>query len=144
MKSINDCLKGTNCTVEEFLAECYLDYIFFAEHVLGFDIADYHREWYKLAEKYGRLCIEAFRGSGKTYFFSGYFLWKAVFQGPRETLIVSFREGQAKKVLKIVRNMILDNELLKQFAPDSRELTWRATELELNNGSLFLCKPYNE
>jgi len=144
MKSINECLKGTNCTVEEFLGECYLDYVFFAEHVLDFEIAEYHREWYRLAEKYGRLCIEAFRGSGKTYFFSGYFLWKAIFQGPRETLIVSFREGQAKKVLKIVRNMILDNEFLKQFAPDSREQIWRATELELNNGSLFLCKPYNE
>lgn len=148
MRTIQDIFKKANGysenKVEHFLASCYLDYIFFAEHVLGFDIADYHREWYDLAEKYTRLAIVAFRGSGKTYFFSGYHLWKAIFQGPRETLIISKTEAQAKKVLKIIKNMIVDNELLKQFSPDSKELIWRATELELNNGSLFLCKPYNE
>jgi len=147
MRTIQEILKGTgyeNNQIEAFWAKCYVDYIFFADHVLGFDIANYHREWYELIEKYKRLCIIAFRGSGKTYFFSGYHLWKAIFQGPRETLIVSFREGQAKKVLKIIRNFILDNEILKQFAPDSKEAIWRATELEMQNGSLFLCKPYNE
>jgi len=147
MRTIQDILKkakGFDNNIEHFWGSCYLDYIFFAEHVLGFDIADYHREWYELAEKYPRLCIIAFRGSGKTYFFSGYYLWKSIFQGPRETLIISKTEAQAKKVLKIIRNMILDNEMLKQFAPVSKEMIWRATELELNNGSLFLCKPYNE
>ena len=33
------------------------------------------KEWLEIAEKYPRACIIAFRGSGKTYFFSGYFLW---------------------------------------------------------------------
>jgi len=148
MRNVSDMLKKADGysenKIEHFLSACYLDYIFFAKHVLGFDIADYHREWYELAEKYPRVGIIAFRGSGKTYFFSGYELWKAIFQGPREILIVSKTESQAKKVLKIIRSMILDNEILKQFAPDSREMIWRATELELNNGSLFLCKPYNE
>ena len=148
MRTLQDILKKakgySENKVEHFLANCYLDYIFFAEHVLGFDISDYHREWYELAEKYTRLCIVAFRGSGKTYFFAGYHLWKAIFQGPRETLIISKTENQAKKVLKIIKNMIMDNEILKQFSPDSRDLVWRATELELSNGSLFLCKPYNE
>ena len=147
MRTIPEILKGTGYKenqIEYFLAKCVLDYIYFAEHVLGFDIADYHREWYELAEKYPRLCIIAFRGSGKTYFFSGYYLWKSIFQGPRETLIVSFRESQAKKVLKIIRNMLVDNEILKQFVPEYKEAIWRATELELVNKSLFLCKPYSE
>jgi len=130
--------------MEDFWSRCYFDYLFFAEHVYGFDIADYHREWYQMAEKYGRLWVEAYRGSGKTFFFAGYYLWKAIFQSPRETLIISFRESQAKQVLKIIKNMLTANEILKQFVPDNRDATWRATELELVNGSIFYCKPYNE
>jgi len=147
IRTIAEILKKTKYNenqIEFFWSECLMDYIYFAEHVLGFDIADYHREWYELAERYPRLNIIAFRGSGKTYFFSGYYLWKSIFQGPRETLIVSFREAQAKKVLKIIRDMLLQNELLKQFVPQSKEAIWRATELELANESLILCKPYNE
>jgi len=147
MRTIHQILKKTKFTetrMEEFWSRCYFDFLYFAEHVLGFEIADYHREWYELAEKYPRLCIEAFRGSGKTYFFSGYYLWKSIFQAPRETLIISYRESQAKQVLKIVKNMVVGNEILKQFVPENRDATWRATELELVNGAIFYCKPYNE
>jgi hypothetical protein len=147
MRTISEILKKTKYTenqLEYFLAECYTDYIYFAEHVLGFEIAAYHKEWYALAEKFKRLCIIAFRGSGKTCFFAGYYIWKSIFQGPREILIVSHREEQAKKVLKIVRDMIVNNEILSQFVPTLREITWKATEIELMNKSLFLCKPYNE
>jgi len=148
MRTIQQILKHADgykeTRMEEFWSRCYFDYLFFAEHVLGFEIADYHKEWYELVEKYPRLCIIAFRGSGKTYFFAGYYLWKSIFQGPRETLIISFRESQAKQVLKIIKNMLTMNEILKQFVPDNRDATWRATELELVNGSIFYCKPYND
>ncbi|MHA1383235.1 MAG: phage terminase large subunit family protein [Candidatus Helarchaeota archaeon] len=147
MRTIDQILKGTNYStlqMEEFWSQCFLDYLFFAEHVLGFQIADYHREWYELAEKYPRLCIIAFRGSGKTHFFAGYYLWKSIFQAPRQTLIISNRGDQAKEVLKIIKTMITSNEILKQFVPEDRESTWRATEIELVNGSVFYCKPYNE
>ena len=147
MRSISQILKNSGYSennMETFWSRCYFDFLFFAEHVLGFQIADYHREWYVLAEKYPRLCIEAFRGSGKTYFFAGYYLWKSIFQAPRETLIISKRETQAKQVLKIVKVMIQANDILKQFVPENRDATWRATELELINGSIFYCKPYNE
>lgn len=130
--------------MEHFWSRCYFDYLFFAENVLGFDIAEYHKEWYNLVEKYPRLCVVAFRGSGKTCFFAGYYLWKSIFQGPREILIISFRESQAKMILKIIKNMIQQNEILQQFVPDNRDASWRATELELVNGSIFYCKPYNE
>jgi hypothetical protein len=149
MRTIQQILQRTKYKNQEhrldyFWAKCMLDYVYFAEHVLGFQIAEYHKEWYELAEKYKRLCIIAYRGSGKTEWFSGYYLWKSIFRGPRETLIISFREGQSKKILKIIKGMITMNEILKQFVPQDRAATWRATELELLNGSVFYCKPYSE
>ncbi len=147
MRTIQQILKKSGYKeneLEYFLAKCYIDYTYFAEHVLGFQVADYHREWLELLEKNKRLCIIAFRGSGKTYFLSGYYLWKSIFQGPKETLIISKTETQAKGVLKIIKGFLQDNELLSQFIPESREATWKATELELANKSTFYCKPYNE
>jgi len=147
MRQITEILNGTKYKPEQaeyFLAECYLDFLYFAEHVLGFDIADYHREWYDLKKRFKRLSIIAFRGSGKTFFFSGYYIWKSIFRPGNETLIISNTLEQAKYVLKVVRTMIADNELLKQFMPQSKEASWKATELGLANGSIFYCKPYNE
>jgi len=147
MRTTEEILKNTKYSsnqMEYFLAECYIDFIFFAEHVLGFKISDYHREWFKLKETFKRLCIIAFRGSGKTHFFAGYFIWKSIFHPGTETLIISNTLEQAKYVLKIIKNMIAENEILKQFIPQSREATWKATELSLMNGSVFYCKPYNE
>jgi len=56
MRSIQAILKkakGYNENkMEHFWARCYFDYIFFAENVLGFDIADYHREWLEKLDSY--------------------------------------------------------------------------------------------
>ena len=147
MRHIKQILEGTKFTenqMEYFWAICSVDYLYFAEHVLGFFIADYHKEWYKMKESNSRLGIIAFRGSGKTFFFSGYYIWKSVFNENLETLIVSNKGEQSKYILKIIKNMIMDNEILKQYVPQSREATWKATELTINNNSTFYCKPYNE
>jgi len=147
MRSIQEILSKSEykeTEIEEFLLECWADYLYFAEHVLGFEIADYHREWLDLAEKFKRIVIIAFRGSGKTYFFAGYYLWKSIFQEKRETLIISKTDMQAKQILKVIRNMLVDNEILKQFVPEAREAIWKATELELANKSIFYCKTYSE
>jgi len=147
MRSVKDILEKTKYMPHEmelFLAECMVDYLYFAEHVLGFDIAEYHKEWYKFAERFPRLSITAFRGSGKTHFFSGYFLWKAIFNPKTEYLIISNLLEQAKLILKIIRSLVVENEVLKQFVPQNREGSWKATELNLVNGSVFYCKPYGE
>ena len=146
MRSLSEILVGTKYNenqMEFFMAECCVDFLYFAKHVLGFELADYHRDWYELSGKFKRLSITAFRGSGKTCFFSGLFVWKAIFS-QKEFLIVSHKLEQAKYVLKIVKNMFMDNAILKHFVPQSREATWKATELQLTNNSTFYCKPYNE
>ena len=147
MRSVHEICKktGYKTTDIEFVwANCYVDFLYFAEHVIGFDISDYHREWYELYNKHKRLVIEAFRGSGKTYFFAALFVWEGIFNPGREFLVVSNTLEQAKIVLKVIRNMFADNEVLKQFMPDTRESSWKATELEIENKSSYLCKPYNE
>lgn len=147
MRTIKEILKRTKYSekdIEQFLANCYLDYTYFAEHVLGFDIADYHVEWFDLAEKYKRLSIMAFRGSGKTFFFCGYFIWKAIFGKGLNFLIVAHRDENSMFVLKIIRNMISNNEYLKEFTPKARDAAWRARELSLTNGTTFYCKTYGE
>jgi len=147
MRSIKEILKKTKYSeknIEQFLANCYLDYTYFAEHVLGFDVGDYHKDWFDLAEKYKRLSIMAFRGSGKTFFFCGYFIWKAVFGKGLNFLIVAHRDENSMFVLKIVRNMISNNAYLKEFIPKGRDASWRARELSLANGATFYCKTYGE
>ena len=40
--------------------------------------------------------------------------------------------------------MFRANELLKQFIPENREISWKATELSIKTGATFYCKTYGE
>ena len=149
MRSIQEILSKTKykeTELENFLMDCYLDFLYFAEHVCGFDIADYHKEWFDLAETFSRLNIIAYRGSGKTCFFAcAYYIWKAIFsKKDLNFLIVSSSFENSKLVLKLIRQAIMNNELLKSFVPEGKEATWRATELSLKTGSTFYCRTYGE
>jgi len=147
MRTIDEILNGSGYSkseIELFLIECSIDYLTFAKRVLGFDIADYHKEWYDLLEKFPRLCIEAYRGSGKTSYIAGFLLWKAIFNERQTILIISTTFEQSKIVLKLIREMVSGNELLRGYMPSSRESTWKATELTLKNGSIFYSRTYGE
>jgi hypothetical protein len=146
MRNISEILEGTgykSTDLEIFLAKCDFDFIYFAEHVMGFEIAPYHKEWFELAETWPRLNLPAYRGSGKTCFFAAYFIWKAiVYKRGLNFLITSNTFEQAKIVLKLIRQMVADNELLKVFIPEGKESTWKATELTFNTGATFYCRTY--
>lgn len=148
MRSIKEILSKTKYSenqIEEFLAQCYLDFTYFAEHVLGFEISPYHSVWFQLAERYKRLALMAFRGSGKTHFFCGYFIWKAIFSKNLSFLIVGHRDEAAKFVLKIIRDMLSKNAFLKEFIPEAKkEATWRARELSIITGAMFYARTYGE
>lgn len=147
MRAVDEILAKTGYNrgqIELFLSECYVDFIYFCENVLGFKISAYHREWYELLEKHPRLAIQAFRGSGKTHFMAGYLLWKSIYYPGTKCLIVSHNLEQSKMVLKVIKEMILENEILASFAPDNPRQSWRANELTLNNQSIFYCKTYGE
>ncbi len=147
MRNMNQILKGTRydeTKLEYFFTECVLDFIFFAKHVLGFNVSKYHEEWFQFAEKYPRLCIMAYRGSGKTNWFAGYFIWKAIFSEGLNFLIMSNTEKQSIIVLRIIRDLIEENELLNQFVPLGKESTWKATELTLKTKATFYSKTYGQ
>jgi len=147
MRTITQILNKTKydeTNLEFFWTECMLDFVFFAKHVIGFDIAEYHKEWFELAEKYPRLCLMAYRGSGKTNWFAAYFVWKSVFAEGLNFLVISQDFEDSKKVLKIIKEMFSGNELLRQFMPEGSDQTWKATELSTKNKCVFYCKTYNE
>lgn len=147
MRTLQEILKNSGYhehEIELFLLHCSLDFIYFAEHVLGFDIAPYHVEWYELMEKFPRLSLQAYRGSGKTNWVAAYYVWKATFISNLNFLILSFNFEQSKLVLKLIRRMFVDNDLLKNFVPEGREATWKATELTVKTGCTFYSKTYGE
>ena len=147
MRTIQEILKDTKykeTEIEYFLTECYADFLYFAKNVLGFELSDYHKEWYELFEKWPRLCLIAFRGSGKTCFVAGYFIWIALFREDLNFLIVSNTFEQSKTVLKIIRRMITDNEILRNYMPVGKDAIWKATELSLTTGCTFFCRTYGE
>jgi len=148
MKTIAQILKGTeyeNNQVEAFWGRCYIDFCYFTECIFEFEISNYHREWFNLMEKYPRLCLMAFRGSGKTNLVAAYFIWKSIFSPKKLSFLILSQDFEdSKKVLKIVKNMFMDNEILYQFVPKDRYVAWKATELTITNGCIFYCKTYGE
>ena len=105
MRTIQTILKGTDyneTNLEFFWTVCMIDFCFFTKYVLGFKISTYHKRWFDLIEKYPRLCVMAFRGSGKTEWFAAYFLWKAIFSEGLNFLIMSTTEKQSIIVLKTI------------------------------------------
>ncbi len=146
MRTISEILKDSGWSEKDFEAfwlECAMNYTYFAKHVLGFQIAPYHEEWYSLAERFKRLCIIAFRGSGKTSFFAGYFLWKACFNENLEFLIISNSLLQSKDIIKMIRDTMSNNELLQQLIPEGKEFFWSSMEITTKTNCRFSCRPYN-
>jgi len=147
MRSLNEILEKTEYKhheLDKFWTQCYFDFIYFCKHVFGFQIGSYHEEWYELLEKFPRLSIQAFRGSGKTTFMAAYLIWKSVFKENTNCLIIGHNMEQSKLVLKVLKNLIVDNEILKEFVPTDRKYSWRATEITLINGSIFYSRTYGE
>lgn len=148
MRSISQILSKTRYSenqMELFMTDCYVDFLYFAEHVLGYEIAEYHKEWLHLIESFTRVGILSFRGSGKTAFMSGYYIWKAIFRMQNyNVLILSYNFEQSKLVLKLIRRLLQENELLRSYIPEGKEATWKATELSLKTEATFYCKTYGE
>lgn len=147
MRTTKECLEGSGWDekdFEGFWLECSLDYLFFAERVLGFEIANYHKEWYLNVERFKRISILAFRGSGKTSFFAGYILWKCVFGENYNTAFVSNSLSQSKDILKIVKDMINGNELLQHLVPKDRDTVWSQKEIITTTNCRISCIPYSD
>ena len=75
------------------------DPIYFIEKIIGMKLPSFQKEWLKLVQKHNRICLMAFRSSGKTrQLFVNYFIWKAVTKEKSQYLIISKTLPELSKV----------------------------------------------
>lgn len=121
------------------------DPIYFIEQVIGMKLCGFQKDWIRLLRKHNRICMMAFRSSGKTrQLFVHYFIWMAVVNPKTQYLIISKTLPQAIEVLKDIRLTVLTTPLLKSIVPLNRSQSWSRTELEFTNHSRILSKAYND
>lgn len=121
------------------------DPVYFIEEVIGQKLTSFQKEWLKLIEKHRRVCIMAFRSSGKTrQMIIHHALWKALCNAGTEYLFISKSMPQAVKILKDLKTTILTTPLLKSAIPSNRSQSWSKSEIELENHSLIKVRAYNE
>jgi hypothetical protein len=135
-------------SMDDFEANLF-DLNFFAEHVLGNTIKPFHRDWLAAVRDKKRSAIIGPRGFGKTYScIITYYIWKAYTQPGWEGIIISKSERQAKKVVREIRKLMMNNQLLygslpkAQLADDLAD--FNKTDVEITNESRILCRPANE
>ena len=121
------------------------DPAYFVEKVIGHQLPPFVKDWYHLILKKKRVCLMAFRTSGKTsQLFENYFIWCAITKPGTKYAIVSKTLPQAREILKEIRTRILTTPELRSFVPSNRSQIWSASEIELTNHSRILAKAYNE
>jgi len=142
-------------TLEETLRKESLNY-FILSVMPEFYLNVHHLEWGNLTQIYNKLCIEAARGHGKSFFFSkAYILWK-LYRYQKDTPLVKakkrFRESKegmlitneyklANHLLGIVKEEIEENEILREkLLPDGRRDGWGAEGIVCKNGAKVNAK----
>ena len=130
---------------EVFLLKCSLDFGFFCERVLGYQMKPFHLEWCALLRKNRMIAIMAPTGYGKTWIFGiGYPLWLSYFYPKSKSLIVSKTvKGQSSSVIEKIKFLIEQNELLKELIPrDGRLSSWTKEKMICSNNSEIFNGPY--
>lgn len=116
--------------IEVFLQKGYLDPVYWIEHVFGYKLSWFHKEWISLIRKNRFLNITSPRGSSKsTVLGIWYPLWLVWYKRNQNILIVSRDLKQATKLMDDWQNAIKENELLKSLMPEDRKTTWSKSEI---------------
>ena len=141
---------------EEILLEKSLSY--FAERMLNMEISHHHESWSDLIAEYEKLCVEAPRDHGKSFFYSfAYPIWRAyhnwlpempanLFKSiPRICVgyIFSNTQDQAVKLLHIIKHEIESNPNLTHLVPASKDI-WSKTEIKLANGAIIRARGWGQ
>ncbi len=135
------------------------DLSYFAENMLNMEIATHHKLWSKLVAKNKKLCVEAPRDHGKSFFFSfAYPIWRAYYNWipdgldpkkfksiPRVSVgyIFSNTVDQAIKLLQIIKEEIEGNERLQHLIPAKKDI-WSKTEIKLSNGAYIRARGWGQ
>lgn len=145
-------------SLEEILRCKNLSY-FITSVIPDFQLSWHHLEWGDLVHRHNKLCIEAARDHGKSYYFSNaYPAWqlyryckptKKVFsRRPSKSTsnrgyLFSFSLQQSVDLMEILKNTIEANDVLKErLMPDNKSGAWASTNIVCKNGARLTCKGF--
>lgn len=146
-------------SIEEILRVRNLTY-FITSVMPDFQLSWHHLEWGDLVHRYNKLCINAARDHGKSYYFSNaYCAWKLYsYAKPKNTIfsarptksnsnrgyLFSFSLQQSVDLMEILKGTIEGNDILKErLMPDSKNNgAWASTNIVCKNGARLTCKGF--
>lgn len=148
-----------SAAVEETLRIKNLTY-FITSCLPDFQMSWHHLEWGDLAMRYNKLCIEAARDHGKSFYFSNAYLiwklysysrpaWKQYAKRPSKSnsnrgYLFSFSLQQSVDLMEILKGTIESNDTLKErLMPENiKEGAWASTNILCKNGARLTCKGF--
>lgn len=147
-------------SLEEILRKKNITY-FITSVLPEFQLGWHHLEWGDLVMTHNKLCIEAARDHGKSYYFSNaYAIWQLYnYARPKVNLyskrpsksnsnrgyLFSFSLQQSVDLMEILKGTIESNEILKErLYPDggSSGGAWASTNIVCRNGARLTCKGF--
>lgn len=146
-------------SIEETLRVRNLTY-FITSVMPDFQLSWHHLEWGDLVQRHRKLCIEAARDHGKSFYFSNaYAAWKLYsYSRPKGSpfsarptkansnrgYLFSFSLQQSVDLMEILKGTIESNDILRQrLFPDSKQSgAWASTNIVCKNGARLTCKGF--
>lgn len=148
-----------SASMEEVFRTRNLSY-FITSVLPDFQLSWHHLEWGDLVHRYNKLCIEAARDHGKSFYFSNaYATWNLYkYSKPKKNMyskrpvasasnrgyLFSFSLQQAVDLMEILKGTIESNDILKErLLPDSKtDGAWASTNIMCKNGARLTCKGF--
>jgi hypothetical protein len=145
--------------VEEILRCNNITY-FITSVLPDFQMGWHHIEWCDLVHHYKRLCVEAARDHGKSYFFSNaYAIWQLYRYSPPKVMqfsrrptksnsnrgfLFSFSLQQAVDLIEILKGTIENNDILRErlLPSNTKEGAWASTNIVCKNGARLTGKGF--
>lgn len=147
-------------SIEEFLRARNITY-FITSVMPDFQLSWHHLEWGDLVHRNEKLCINAARDHGKSYYFSNaYAAWQLYrYSQPKNNsafsarptksssnrgYLFSFSLQQSVDLMEILKNTIEGNDILRdRLYPESRNSgAWASTNIVCRNGARLTCKGF--
>lgn len=150
--------ENLSAVVEDTLRCANLTY-FITSVIPDFQLSWHHLEWGELVQQHKKLCINAARDHGKSFYFSNaYAAWRLYrYTRPRTRsyskrptaassnrgFLFSFSLQQGIDLMEILKGTIEENDILKErLFPQSTANSWSATNIVCRNGARLTVKGF--
>lgn len=150
--------ENLSAVVEDTLRCANLTY-FITSVIPDFQLSWHHLEWGELVQQHKKLCINAARDHGKSFYFSNaYAAWQLYrYTRPRTRsyskrptaassnrgFLFSFSLQQGIDLMEILKGTIEENDVLKErLFPQSAANSWSATNIVCRNGARLTVKGF--